>query len=149
MHQSSDSEYIQEPHKIYTKKRILSLIGVFIILYALCIQWQFIVSLGLGQDNIDAMLRGLIPAVGAVVVSLALYVQNLSFRSLAAPALAGLSWVITGPYLAYITLINGNTVYLNNIYDIYNGLFLFAVLFLLSMTAKQFLPRVISALVMT
>lgn len=149
MHQSSDSEYIQGPHKIYTKKRILSLIGVFIILYALCIQWQFIVSLGLGQDNIDAMLRGLIPAVGAVVVALALYVQNLSFRTLAAPALVGLSWIITGPYLAYITLINGNTVYLNNIYDIYNGLFLFAVLFLLSMTAKQFLPRVISALVMT
>ena len=101
MHQSSDSEYIQGPHKIYTKKRILSLIGVFIILYALCIQWQFIVSLGLGQDNIDAMLRGLIPAVGAVVVALALYVQNLSFRTLAAPALVGLSWIITGPYLAY------------------------------------------------
>lgn len=139
----------QDQAKTYTKKTISSFMGLFVILYALCIQWQLFVSLGLGQDNINDMLVGLIPAVGAVVLALALYVRALSLHSIILPAVIGISWIVTGPLLSCRTLINGNTVYLNNIYDIYNGLFLFAVLFLISMAAKQYIPRIIAAILMT
>ena len=145
----SDTFDSQDQAKTYTKKTISSFMGLFVILYALCIQWQLFVSLGLGQDNINDMLVGLIPAVGAVVLALALYVRALSLHSIILPAVIGISWIVTGPLLSYRTLINGNTVYLNNIYDIYNGLVLFAVLFLISMAAKQYIPRIIAAILMT
>lgn len=140
---------VQADAGAYTKKRIFSLITVFIIIYALCVQWQFFVSLGLGEDNIADMIWGLVPAVGAVVLSLALYIKKLSWRNILPPAITGISWIVTGPLLSYKTLINGNTIYLNNIYDIYNGLFLFAVLFCLSMAVKQYIHRVIGAALLT
>ena len=54
---------------------------MFFVIYALCYQWQFLVSLGLGPDNIHHMTVGLIPAVGAVVLSLALYWRHLCIAS--------------------------------------------------------------------
>lgn len=132
-----------------TKRRLLQLLCTFIALYALCLQWQFLVSLGLGPDNIRDVTLGLIPSVSAVVLTLALYWRQLSWSAVGPTAFISLGWIITGPYLTYITLAEKNTIYLNNMYDIYVGLYLFAILFCLNMTIRQFLPRRISATIMT
>ena len=110
-----------------SRRRLVYLLCTFFVIYALCYQWQFLVSLGLGPDNIHHMTVGLIPAVGAVVLSLALYWRHLCIASVVPTALIAVSWIVTGPYLSYITLIQQNTVYLNNMYDIYVGLYLFAI----------------------
>ncbi|WP_296903348.1 phosphoethanolamine transferase [uncultured Megasphaera sp.] len=128
---------------------ILVLCLTFAVIYGLCFQWQFLVSLGMGPDNIEDMTFGLIPAVGAVVLSLAFYWRYLSPQNLIPPALIGIGWIITGPYLSYITLVNTNTIYLNNIYDIYVGLYFFAIFFCLNMIVKQHLPHLPGAIVMT
>lgn len=133
----------------HLKKKIgspfFSLLGIFIIIYALCFQWQLHFSLGLGQDNLHDMTYGLLPAVGAIIVSLALYWKHLSLYAILPSAIVGVSWIMTGPFLSYNTLINSNTIYLNNIYDIYVGLYLFAILFCLSMMVTQYAPRRIGA----
>lgn len=81
----------------------------------------------MGPDNIADMTFGLLPGVTAVVLSLAFYWKHLSVQNVLPPALIGLGWIVTGPYLSYVSLINTNTIYLNNIYDIYVGLYFFAI----------------------
>ena len=125
------------------------LLCIFAVIYALCVQWEFNISLGLGPDNIEDMTLGLIPAVAAVVVSLALYWNYLSIASIIPTAIIGLGWIITGPLLSYNTLITKNTIYLNNIYDIYVGLYLFAILFCVNMAANQYIHRKLAAILMT
>ena len=132
-----------------SKRRITHFLITYVVIYALCYQWQFLVSLGLGPDNIRYMTVGLLPAVGAVALSLALYWKHLCIATVAPTAFIAVGWIVTGPYLSYTTLIQQNTVYLNNMYDIYVGLYLFAILFCLNMVARQFLPRKISAPIMT
>lgn len=129
-------------------RRIFYLICIFAVIYALCFQWELLVSLGLGEDNIEDMTYGLIPAVGAVVVSLALYWKHLTLGSILPSAIIGISWIVTGPLLSYNTLLTSNTIYLNNIYDIYTGLYFFAILFCISMLCRQYLKRRIGAIVM-
>lgn len=131
-----------------TGHTIFYLLCIFAVIYALCIQWQFLVSLGMGPDNIEDMTLGLIPAVGAVVLSLAIYWRHLSLAAILPTAMIGIGWIITGPYLSYISLLNQNTLYLNNIYDIYVGLYLFAILFCINMFLKQYLGRRMSAVIM-
>lgn len=131
------------------KTQAFSLLCLFIVLYSLCMQWQFLFSLGLGPDNIQAMTQGLIPSVLSVVVSLGLYWKRLTWSSLVPPALIALGWIMTGPYLTYITLITKNTIYLNNVYDIYAGLYLFSLLFCLGMLLQTRVPRLLHALIMT
>lgn len=130
-------------------RRLIYLLCTFIAIYAICYQWQFLVSLGLGPDNIQYMTVGLIPAVGSVVLSLALYWRHLCIASVVPTAIIAAGWIVTGPYLSYITLIQQNTVYLNNMYDIYVGLYLFSILFCLNMAARQFLNRKVSTVLMT
>ncbi len=125
------------------------LLCIFAVIYALCVQWEFNISLGLGPDNIEDMTLGLIPAVAAVVVSLALYWNYLSIASIIPTAIIGLGWIITGPLLSYNTLITKNTIYLNNIYDIYVGLYLFAILFCVNMAANQYIHRKLAAILTT
>ncbi len=125
------------------------LLCIFAVIYALCVQWEFNISLGLGPDNIEDMTLGLIPAVAAVVISLALYWHHLSIVSIIPTAIIGLGWIITGPLLSYNTLITKNTIYLNNIYDIYVGLYLFAILFCINMAANQYLHRKLAAILTT
>ena len=125
------------------------LLFIFAVIYALCVQWEFNISLGLGPDNIEDMTLGLIPAVAAVVVSLALYWNYLSIASIIPTAIIGLGWIITGPLLSYNTLITKNTIYLNNIYDIYVGLYLFAILFCVNMAANQYIHRKLAAILTT
>lgn len=131
------------------KTQIFSLLCIYIILYSLCLQWQFLFSLGLGPDNIQAMTYGLIPSVLSVVVSLGLYWKKLTLPALIPPAIIGIGWIVTGPYLTYVTLITKNTVYLNNVYDIYVGLYAFSILFCLNMALRQFFPSVLRAIIMT
>ncbi len=125
------------------------LLCIFAVIYALCVQWEFNISLGLGPDNIEDMTLGLIPAVAAVVISVALYWNYLSIASIIPTAVIGLGWIITGPLLSYNTLITKNTIYLNNIYDIYVGLYLFAILFCINMAANQYMHRKLAAILMT
>lgn len=132
-----------------TRNRLLTWLGMFAILYGLCVQWQFLWSLGMGPDNVENMLYGLFPAVLSVVVSLALYWKRFSLFSLLPPIVVALGWIVTGPCLTYITLINKNTIYLNNVYDIYVGLYGFSILFCLNMILRHYLPTVVRALVMT
>ncbi|MCH4178379.1 MAG: phosphoethanolamine transferase [Megasphaera sp.] len=132
-----------------TKHTLLHLLLSFVILYALCFQWELLISLGLGPDNIDDMAVGLIPAITSIIVSVGLYYKYANWKSLGPPAVIALGWIVTGPYLSYITLVNQNTIYLNNIYDIYTGLYLFSILFCLNMAACQFLGRKLRAAVMT
>ncbi len=146
---SSDSSLKSALLAVITGRRLFYLLGTFIVIYALCFQWQFLVSLGLGPDNIHDMIWGLVPAVGAVVLSLALYWRHLSLPSLLPTAIIAIGWIVTGPYLSYVTLVQKNTIYLNNMYDIYVGLYLFAILFCLNMASRQFLPRKVSATLMT
>lgn len=129
-------------------RRVFYLLCIFGVIYALCFQWQLLVSLGLGQDNIQAMTYGLIPAVGAVTLSLALYWKHLSLSAILPNAFIGISWIVTGPVLSYNTLLNGTTVYLNNIYDIYVGLYGFAILFCLSMALRLYVRPKIGAAIM-
>ena len=131
------------------RHRLLRLFLVFAIIYIACFQWQFIVSLGMGPDNIADMTFGLLPGVTAVVLSLAFYWKHLSVQNVLPPALIGLGWIVTGPYLSYVSLINTNTIYLNNIYDIYVGLYFFAIFFCLNMLIKQYVPRKLGSLIMT
>ena len=131
------------------RHRLLPLLIIFAVVYGSCFEWQFLVSLGMGPDNIEDMTFGLLPGVGAVVLSLALYWKHLSPGAIIPPALIGLGWIITGPYLSYISLINTNTIYLNNIYDIYVGLYFFAIFFCLNMIVRQYLPHKIGAVFMT
>ena len=131
------------------RHRLLPLLIIFAVVYGFCFEWQFLVSLGMGPDNIEDMTFGLLPGVGAVVLSLALYWKHLSPGAIIPPALIGLGWIITGPYLSYISLINTNTIYLNNIYDIYVGLYFFAIFFCLNMIVRQYLPHKIGAVFMT
>ena len=131
------------------RHRLLRLFLVFAIVYIACFQWQFIVSLGMGPDNIADMTFGLLPGVTAVVLSLAFYWKHLSVQNVLPPALIGLGWIVTGPYLSYVSLINTNTIYLNNIYDIYVGLYFFAIFFCLNMLIKQYVPRKLGSLIMT
>lgn len=132
-----------------TGRQIFYLICIFAVIYALCFQWELLVSLGLGEDNIEDMTFGLIPAVGAVTLSLALYWKHLSLAAILPNAVVGISWIITGPVLSYNTLLNSNTVYLNNIYDIYVGLYFFAILFCVSMALRQYAPPKIRMVLMT
>ena len=125
------------------------LLCIFAVIYALCVQWAFNISLGLGPDNIEDMTLGLIPATASVVLSLALYWKHLSIASILPTTIIGISWIITGPLLSYNTLITKNTVYLNNIYDIYVGLYFFAILFCLNMAFNQYVHRKIAAIGMT
>lgn len=125
------------------------LLCIFAVIYALCVQWAFNISLGLGPDNIEDMALGLIPATASVVLSLALYWKHLSIASILPTIIIGISWIITGPLLSYNTLITKNTVYLNNIYDIYVGLYFFAILFCLNMAFNQYVHRKIAAIGMT
>ena len=125
------------------------LLCIFAVIYALCVQWAFNISLGLGPDNIEDMALGLIPATASVVLSLALYWKHLSIASILPTTIIGISWIITGPLLSYNTLITKNTVYLNNIYDIYVGLYFFAILFCLNMAFNQYVHRKIAAIGMT
>ena len=125
------------------------LLCIFSVIYALCVQWAFNISLGLGPDNIEDMTLGLIPATASVVLSLALYWKHLSIASILPTTIIGISWIITGPLLSYNTLITKNTVYLNNIYDIYVGLYFFAILFCLNMAFNQYVHRKIAAIGMT
>lgn len=125
------------------------LLCIFAVIYALCVQWAFNISLGLGPDNIEDMTLGLIPATASVVLSLALYWRHLSIASILPTTIIGISWIITGPLLSYNTLITKNTVYLNNIYDIYVGLYFFAILFCLNMAFNQYVHRKIAAIGMT
>ena len=118
------------------RHRLLPLCIIFAVVYGCCFEWQFLISLGMGPDNIEDMTFGLLPGVGAVVLSLALYWKHLSPGAIIPPALIGLGWIITGPYLSYISLINTNTIYLNNIYDIYVGLYFFAIFFCLNMIVR-------------
>lgn len=129
--------------------RIVYFLLTFVVIYVLCFQWQLLVSLGLGADNLSAMAYGLIPSVGSVVLSLALYHRCLSPSAILPTAFVALSWIIVGPLLSYTSLVNGNTIYLNNIYDIYVGLYGFALLFLINMLVNQYLPRKIGAALMT
>lgn len=130
-------------------RTLFYLLCIFAVIYALCMQWQFNISLGLGQDNIHDMTLGFIPAVGAIVISLALYWRYLSISAIIPTAIVGIGWIVTGPLLSYYTLITKNTVYLNNIYDIYVGLYAFAIIFCINMAANQYLPRKLSAALMT
>lgn len=131
------------------KRQIFSFICLYLILYALCMQWQFLFSLGMGPDNVMNMTYGLMPSVLSVVVSLALYWHKLSWSAIVPPAIVGLGWIITGPYLTYITLMTKNTIYLNNVYDIYVGLYAFSILFCLNMILRQFLPSLLRSFIMT
>lgn len=140
-------QHIKNPQNI--RHRVASLMLLFGILYALCFQWQCLVSFGMGTDNVEDMTFGLIPAVLSVVVSLALYWRQLSLRSVLPPALIALGWVITGPLLSYVSLVNTETVYVNNVYDIYVGLYFFAIFFCLNMAVRQYLPAKVGAVLMT
>ena len=42
-----------------------------------------------------------------------------------------------------------NTIYLNNVYDIYVGLYAFSILFCLNMILRQFLPSLLRSFIMT
>ena|GEM_PF-37926 len=121
---------------------------IFAIIYALCFQWELIVSIGLGPDNIEDMTFGLLPAVAAIVVPLALYWNSLRLPLILPNAIISISWIITGPLLNYSTLVTSNTIYLNNIYDIYVGLYLFSILFCVSMLLRRFTPRWTAAIIM-
>lgn len=125
------------------------LLLIFVVIYLLCFQWEMFISLGLGPDNISDMTFGLIPATAAIIISLGLYWRYASWEAVLPPAIIAFGWIVTGPYLSYITLIHTNTIYLNNIYDIYTGLYLFPILFCLNMVARQFLKRVPGAVIMT
>ncbi|MCH4166082.1 MAG: phosphoethanolamine transferase [Megasphaera sp.] len=131
------------------KRTLLHLLLIFAIIYALCFQWEMYISLGLGPDNIEDMTLGLIPAIAAIIISLGLYWKYATWKTVLPPAIIAAGWVITGPYLSYITLINKNTIYLNNIYDIYTGLYLFSILFCLNMIIRQFLRHKLGAALMT
>ena len=85
------------------RRKLLPLCIIFAVVYGFCFEWQFLVSLGMGPDNIEDMTFGLLPGVGAVVLSLALYWKHLSPGAIIPPALIGLGWIITGPYLSYIS----------------------------------------------
>ncbi len=132
-----------------SKRRILCFAVTYIVIYALCYHWQLLVSHGLGPDNIHYMTVGLLPAAGAAALSLILYWKHLCITAVVPTAFIAVSWIVTGPYLSYITLVQQNTVYINNMYDIYVGLYLFAILFCLNMVTQQFLSRKIRAVVMT
>lgn len=132
-----------------SKNLVFSLVCIFAMLYGLCMQWQFLWSLGMGPDNVKDMTYGLIPSVLSVVISLGLYWKKFSWPSLVPPAIVGLGWICTGPYLTYITLITKNTVYLNNVYDIYVGLYLFSILFCLNMVFRHLFHTVVRSLIMT
>ena len=143
---------LQHPllQKVLThKKQLFSLVCLYVVLYALCMQWQFLFSLGMGPDNVKDMTYGLIPAVLSVVVSLGLYWRKLCWSAIIPPALVSLGWILTGPYLTYITLITKNTIYLNNVYDIYVGLYTFSILFCLNMMLRQFVSSTLRSLIMT
>ena len=77
------------------RHRLLPLLIIFAVVYGFCFEWQFLVSLGMGPDNIEDMTFGLLPGVGAVVLSLALYWKHLSPGAIIPPALIGLGWIIT------------------------------------------------------
>lgn len=131
------------------KNLLFSLVCIFAMLYGLCMQWQFLWSMGMGPDNVNNMIYGLIPSVLSVVVSLGLYWKKISWSAIVPPAVVGLGWICTGPYLTYITLITKNTIYLNNVYDIYVGLYLFSILFCLNMVLRHFFHTVVRAFIMT
>lgn len=132
-----------------TKRTLWHLLFIFAIIYAFCFQWEMYISLGLGPDNIKNTTLGLIPAIATIVISLGLYWDYVNWKTILPPAIIAAGWIITGPYLSYITLINKNTIYLNNIYDIYTGLYLFSILFCLNMIVRQFLRHRLGAAIMT
>ncbi|PNH21085.1 arylsulfatase [Megasphaera hutchinsoni] len=144
------STFLSRLFPVGSKKRtIATLILLYIILYAILYRWQYSVSLGLGADNIQNVILGLIPAVLAVVLPLGLYWHNISITSILPPTIVALGWIITGPYLNYTTLLTHNVIYINNIYDIYVGLYLFAILFCINMALIRYIPRFLSALIVT
>ena len=100
-------------------RRIFYLFCIFLVIYVLCFQWELLISLGLGEDNIKEFTFGLIPAVAAVTLALALYWENISIASVIPTAIIGISWIVTGPLLNFSTLVKSNTIYLNNIYAPY------------------------------
>lgn len=130
-------------------RTLFYLLCIFAVLYALCMQWELNVSLGMGPDNIRDVTLGLIPAVASVVIALALYWNHLSIASILPTALISISWIVTGPLLSYNTLITKNTVYLNNVYDIYVGLYAFAIIFCFNAIVIQHLHRKLAAALMT
>lgn len=130
-------------------RRIFYLFCIFLVIYVLCFQWELLISLGLGEDNIKEFTFGLIPAVAAVTLALALYWENISIASVIPTAIIGISWIVTGPLLNFSTLIKSNTIYLNNIYDVYVGLYVFAIVFCINMLIKQHLPQRTGIFLMT
>jgi heptose-I-phosphate ethanolaminephosphotransferase len=130
-------------------RRAFYLACIFLVIYVLCFQWELIISLGLGEDNIAEFTQGLIPSVGAVTLSLALHWKKLSIATIVPTAIIGISWIVTGPLLNFSTLVKSNTIYLNNIYDIYVGLYLFAILFCVTMLIRQHIPRKFASPVIT
>ncbi|MGE1061658.1 phosphoethanolamine transferase [Megasphaera paucivorans] len=130
-------------------RRIFYLFCIFLVIYVLCFQWELLISLGLGEDNIKEFTFGLIPAVAAVTLALALYWENISIASVIPTAIIGISWIVTGPLLNFSTLVKSNTIYLNNIYDVYVGLYVFAIVFCINMLMKQHLPQKTGTFLMT
>lgn len=131
------------------KRTIACLILLYVILYAVIYRWQWSVSYGLGMDNVQDVTLGLIPAVLSVVLALGIYWRNLSVNAIIPPAVVALGWIITGPYLNYTTLLTHNVIYINNIYDMYVGLYLFSIFLCINMALIRYIPRVLSALIMT
>lgn len=136
------------PH-LQLLRRAFYLLCIFVVTYVLCFQWELIISLGLGQDNIDECLNGLIPAVALAVIPLGLYWNSVKLPYILPNVFIGLSWIITGPLLNYTTLVKSNTIYLNNIYDIYVGLYLFSIIFIINMLVKQHIHQKIAPVMMT
>ncbi len=130
-------------------RRVFYLLCAFAVVYALCFQWELLISIGLGMDNIEEFTFGLIPPIALCVIPLGLYWDSLKLSYIVPNVIIALSWIITGPYLNYMTLVKANTIYLNNIYDIYVGLYLFSIVLIVNMLIKQHVPRRIAPVAMS
>lgn len=136
-------------HNIRLHRIIFYDLCLFLVVYALCFQWYLLISIGLGDDNIQGTALGMIPAVAAAVLPLGLYWRSLYLPIVLPNVIVALSWILTGPYFNYYTLSQSNTIYLSNIYDIYVGLYIFSLLLCAHMLLLRFLPSRLTAGIMT
>lgn len=128
-------------------RRIVTSTLLFAIVFSLCFAWYYATSIGLGDDNLRYDAVGLAAAAAAAVLPVILYRCTLRVVSLLPGIFIALSWIITGPYVSYATFAASGIIYLNNMYDIYIGLYLFGLTLCTYMLFRRFSNDKTAALV--
>lgn len=136
---------------LHTKSPLSKTLGLGILVYLLVIILHSITSYNVGPSELHMDWLSMIPAVIVAMIPIgiggtALYSHPRIF--ITHVITAGL-WILVGPLTAYWTYGGQETSYVNNLYDILFGLYVFGATLSLHLFFLSYVHRVLSAIIIT